>query len=1400
MGRRSRHSGSGGRTGGFYGGGALMMFGCATLALVRSTSAIPAQGFSNFIREPINQELEAQLAAVKRLVELQVSAAATELNVNGSDVLEDVQRKLLFSAIQTVKSTKGNNFVKGLSTSWAEGLQSDYNCSFWQYQNYNKSYSSGYTYTFATTKYDGCKDTSVYTSSSVSPKFVGDTSTWDADELCMKYYDVDAAGRPTDLLAFENFMPCTKDWYLDGSTNISWTGPFQYSEDGLLGLAFSMPMTTPEYMNGKKSVGVSTAFTLISAFEDYIQDNYGDSGQAYFEQGALAGSQNGTVYLMDLPSMNASWVQSEVMLFDTSLTWWTDSWRLVIVESVACMGGYQPDVSAKGEEDWPSPSQTTSGGQCMACEAGKALDLDSVRIGEIACQMCLAGTYSGNSYSKCETCAAGFWSGDNATSCTKCVAVGSTSSVASSGCDECLPGYHWNLITDQCDACPFGVTCLGGKSQPLPRKGFWASDDYPVTSEYLFECGGSGDQCDGNFSCALGVDGSPKFSGRMCSVVAEGYFPIAGSIWTCPTTEHGRWIQGALLFIVLMAIWVWFNTVLIVDYDSFDMFMQAVQNCALIYEFGFVFHDSLRAWLDPILGIALFDLGIIHFKCIDQRWDFVWAFWLQMSVVFVWAFFEIVAWLVSTGLHAKHTRSFKEQAEIDEAKQKVKERLGILEISEDEKHSSDMLKSLDINLNKDPDDDGLGFFSTKRWFEGAKDKTSRFCEGRDKAIGRILLVVDSSHATICLYAVKVLPFFCTEYADGNSYLDADPDFKCYTNSHYYMVAMGLCMLCLVGISYPIACASYVLHYFRDYDIKDGKTKKNYFNERLANRLGFQLDCFRGPMIAWNGFIISKQVALIAIGAAFRLFNKSYHFVQGVLGIVVLLVNVLASAFCRPYVRMELNNLEIFYVVNEAMFLCFGFLFSSLHPDSHMFDVVYYLVLVQFIGMAAAGGSIILIDFSTSQINKRLKRTFATNWEKDAEQTALLLSAATAGPTLANKSALVIRGSLHELTHGKLDPLRAIERLPASVKKAAKAMTEFELLETLRNLPKETQEKLKKLPEDAQAIWIAAAHTAGAAGEEAAAAALEAGKHAAEATATTLVTMNKAVTELVTGEYENEGPMTDDELVYVYALVSAINGPHLRKWFAKHYGTSRALFCNESTLDRSVFVDFENLAIQSKINDVAFSEKSIFSPYHKLSRNATSHEAIFWHDLIDCFPGIIDWVLYELDTERKRRQVLLIFKSLQRYVEQFGKDDGSYDGAGRDSGCCKKDTRGGRGRLALRIQKHHRAPLLFKLLESEDLMADGPATPGKGNQLSYVELMKLFLIRLGDEEEDQAEGLDVLQRSLSDNHKVKWVHKDEEWKQHERQRRAAEEKKRRDIEDQKRRENLEAVSCHAKVNG
>ena len=42
------------------------------------------------------------------------------------------------------------------------------------------------------------------------------------------------------------------------------------------------------------------------------------------------------------------------------------------------------------------------------------------------------------------------------------------------------------------------------------------------------------------------------------------------------------------------------------------MFMQSVQTCALIYEFGFSYHESLREWLDPILGVALFDLGIIQ--------------------------------------------------------------------------------------------------------------------------------------------------------------------------------------------------------------------------------------------------------------------------------------------------------------------------------------------------------------------------------------------------------------------------------------------------------------------------------------------------------------------------------------------------------------------------------------------------------------------------------------------------------------------------------------------------------------------------------------------------------------------------------------------------------------------
>ena len=69
-----------------------------------------------------------------------------------------------------------------------------------------------------------------------------------------------------------------------------------------------------------------------------------------------------------------------------------------------------------------------------------------------------------------------------------------------------------------------------------------------------------------NFSCQIDSRREiPRWEGRKCSVVGEGFFPIAGTLWSCPTTDHGRWIQGILLFVVLMLIWIWFNTVLIVD-------------------------------------------------------------------------------------------------------------------------------------------------------------------------------------------------------------------------------------------------------------------------------------------------------------------------------------------------------------------------------------------------------------------------------------------------------------------------------------------------------------------------------------------------------------------------------------------------------------------------------------------------------------------------------------------------------------------------------------------------------------------------------------------------------------------------------------------------------------------
>lgn len=199
------------------------------------------------------------------------------------------------------------------------------------------------------------------------------------------------------------------------------------------------------------------------------------------------------------------------------------------------------------------------------------------------------------------------------------------------------------------------------------------------------------------------------------------------------------------------------------------------------------------------------------------------------------------------------------------------------------------------------------------------------------------------------------------------------------------------------------------------------------------------------------------------------YTTRYHYVQGVLGILLLLVNVTACAFCRPYVRKDLNDLDIFYVLTEAVFLCFGLLFSTLDPHSIAYDVVYYLVLVQvrdgvpllvrkrpgrgvrekgcqsfslslshpllllasfkFVCMAAASGVFILQDYTTSQIKNRLKATFRSSWDDKDDADHLLAAATKMGGTMGGYVD-GLRGSLSGMSNGVFDLKTFTEKVSA----------------------------------------------------------------------------------------------------------------------------------------------------------------------------------------------------------------------------------------------------------------------------------------------------------------------------------------------------------------------------------
>ena len=86
---------------------------------------------------------------------------------------------------------------------------------------------------------------------------------------------------------------------------------------------------------------------------------------------------------------------------------------------------------------------------------------------------------------------------------------------------------------------------------------------------------------------------------------------------------------------------------------------------------------------------------------------------------------------------------------------------------------------------------------------------------------------------------------CESFA-GESYLVEDPNIVCYTPEHNVMRAVGVCMLIVVGIGYPLFTTFSLMRDMKALGMPSAKSFRRY---------SFLFDSFKGMRLTWWNSIL-----------------------------------------------------------------------------------------------------------------------------------------------------------------------------------------------------------------------------------------------------------------------------------------------------------------------------------------------------------------------------------------------------------------------------------------------------------------------------------------------------------------------------------------------------------------
>jgi len=234
---------------------------------------------------------------------------------------------------------------------------------------------------------------------------------------------------------------------------------------------------------------------------------------------------------------------------------------------------------------------------------------------------------------------------------------------------------------------------------------------------------------------------------------------------------------------------------------------------------------------------------------------------------------------------------------------------------------------------------------------------------RGQAILTIVVLLFIVYPTVVTETLTL--FKCVPLDTDALHLEIDLDFQCFTDKHIlWIVFLGLPALVFYAFGIPLIAMNTLRRH-----------RKELHKSNIRNRYNFLYDGYRNHCYWWEGVVLLRKVALIALGVSASQIGTTAVAVTG--AIVALSVQML-QRYAQPFVDPSLNDLEAASLrAALATSICgLYFLQDNLDPGFE-----YFLVLVIY----AFNGYFLFTLFRLAQKEKehivKAGDTVKKGWDK-----------------------------------------------------------------------------------------------------------------------------------------------------------------------------------------------------------------------------------------------------------------------------------------------------------------------------------------------------------------------------------------------------------------------------------